>query len=268
MDPAASDQVDRTNCAPRCWHQPVDNRGLSDTGVSDEHADPPGQAGSQPRDVGVQVRAAGHNRWDTERLVGRQQLARVTEIGFCEAQQRFEPSVVRRDQAPVDQPRPWRRVGECGDDHELIGVGNDDALDRIVVIGRTSKRRRARIDAHDARKSVRLAADVADQPHPVADDNAAAAELSGPHRGHGPAVDRAAVASAVDGGDEAWMRVVVHGTLPGSWPGPVRAPDPDVVLVELTPAAGQVVASGWASIPAHIAVNPGSVLPVVATFST
>ena len=58
------------------------------------------------------------------------------QIGLGEAQQRLDSGVVAGDQQAVDHPDTWWRIRERGDDHELVGVGHDRALVRVVVIGR------------------------------------------------------------------------------------------------------------------------------------
>ena len=53
--------------------------------------------------------------------------------------------VERGDQGPVDQPRPGLGVGERGDHDQLVGVGHDDPLDGVVVVGGAAQHgRRAR----------------------------------------------------------------------------------------------------------------------------
>jgi hypothetical protein len=98
------------------------------------------------------------------------------------------------------------RVGEGGDDGELVGVGDDHPLDRVGVVGAAPQQRRALLDPHDPRQRAGVAGDVADQRHPVADDDAGPAELAGLHRGDDERVlagaepaDQAAVTAAVDG---------------------------------------------------------------------
>ena len=92
--------------------------------------------------------------------------------------------------------KPVRGGGSASahDDDELIGVGHDDAFEPalgrgVVVVGGAPQHRRALLDPDDPGQRVGLAGHVADDRHPVADDDAAAAEFAGPHRGDGRAVD-------------------------------------------------------------------------------
>jgi hypothetical protein len=111
-----------------------------------------------------------------------QQRRRVGQVRFGQAEHRGEPRVVRGDQAAVDHPRPGRRVGQRGDDHQLVGVRHDDPLDRVGVVGGAAQHVRARVHPHDAGERVRPPAQIADQRHPVADDDPLAAQLPRLHR--------------------------------------------------------------------------------------
>ena len=79
---------------------------------------------------------------------------------------------------------------------ELVGVGDDDALDRVGVVGACGAARDVpRLDPHHAGQGVRVAGGVADEADPVADDDALAAQLAGLHRLHDALVVLAADAS-------------------------------------------------------------------------
>ena len=133
---AAGDRVDDADVAVGVRHQRVDQRRLADAAVPDQHAGPARAAASRSS-----VRSPP--RWVTthgtpERAVGRRAASPGRRgrpwSGTAAAAM---PGVVRRDQRPVDQPRPRLGVGQRGDDDELVGVGDDHPLDRVVVVGRT-----------------------------------------------------------------------------------------------------------------------------------
>ncbi len=66
-------------------HQRVDQRGLADAAVPDQHADPAPQPVADLGEVGA---ALGHDVGHAERPVDRQQRLRVGEVGLGQAQQR------------------------------------------------------------------------------------------------------------------------------------------------------------------------------------
>ena len=106
-------------------------------------------------------------------LVGRGQ------VGLGQQQQRLDPRVERGDHDPVDHADAGRRVGQRGDDDELVGVGDDRPLVRVVVVGGPAQHGVALEHLDDPGQRALLAGDVAVQPDPVADDHAHPAELAG-----------------------------------------------------------------------------------------
>ena len=118
-----------------------------------------------------------------ERAVDRQQRLGVGEVRLRHAEQGLEAGVVGRDQGPVDQPRAGLGVGERGDHDELVGVGDDDPFDGVVVVGRAAQDRAAFVDRDDARERAVVAGDVPDDAYDVADDHALATERTRLHRG-------------------------------------------------------------------------------------
>jgi hypothetical protein len=203
--------------------------------VTDEHRDATGQSGPHL----VQRLAPLHDDvGHVQRRVGRDECVCRREVGLGEDEERPQPGVVRRDQAAVDQPGPRLRVRERRDDSELVGVGDDDPLDRVRVVSRAPQHRCARLDAHHPRQPVGLAREVTDEADPVAHDDALAPQLAGLHRRDEAGVDEAAVAAAVHGHDEALGRVVVPRPVLGPWTRAAARTDPHVVLVEVrTPPA-------------------------------
>ena len=104
-------------------------------------------------------------------------------------------------------PDAGRRVGQRGDDDELVGVGDDRPLVRVVVVGGPAQHGVALEHLDDAGQRALLAGDVAVQPDPVADDHAHPAELAGLGRVDLPTLVGAGqdhpVATPVDGHDHA-----------------------------------------------------------------
>ena len=112
----------------------------------------------------------------SERAVAGEHRLRVGEVGLGQAQERVHARVVRRDEGPVDQALAGLGVGEGRDDDELVGVGDDHALDGVVVVGRTPKHGLALVHRHDARQRALGTGGVADETHAVAGDHRLAAQ--------------------------------------------------------------------------------------------
>src|SRR5690606_7214102 len=115
----------------------------------------------------------------------------------------------------------------------------------VVVVGGAAQRRLPRLDADDAGQRVGIAGHVPDERHPVAHDDALAAQLTGPHRGDetlagGARVHQAAVPAPVHGDHESGGGVLVRGTAAGARTRPAASgPYPDVVLVVVVRSSGQ-----------------------------
>ena len=133
--------------------------------------------------------ALGHHPGHAQRAVGHEQRLRVGQVGLGQAQQRLHARVERRHQGAVDQPRARLGVGQGGDHHELVGVRDDDALDRVVVVRGTPQHGRPLLHLDDPRQRAVVTGDVADHAHPVADDDALAAQRAGLDRPDDDAVD-------------------------------------------------------------------------------
>ena len=86
---------------------------------------------------------------------------------------------------------------------QLVGVGDDDPLERVGVVGRAAQRRRARLDPDDAGQGVRRHP-TRRRPAPTRSPTTtpAPAQLARLHRDHLVAVDPAGAAAAVDGDDD------------------------------------------------------------------
>ena len=164
---------------------------------------------------------------------------------------------------------------EGRDDDELVGVGDEHPLDGVGVVGGAAQHRLSRGDAHDPGEAAVGAGRVADEVHLVADDDALAAQLPGPHREDDPAprpvLDVGRVAPAVHAGDPARHGVGVRGPVLAAGPrvAPGRA-DPDVGLVVVARRPGHQAPATTRSdsIRPHSVVNSGIVLATVPTSST
>src|ERR671928_18360 len=75
-----------------------------------------------------------------------------------------EETPVRRDPRAVDEAGPRLGVRERDDDDELVGVRDDDPLDRVGVLGGPRERRAALADLDDARQAPLGSRRVPDQP--------------------------------------------------------------------------------------------------------
>jgi hypothetical protein len=114
--------------------------------VPEQHA---GAAGQPLDDLGQVGTALGDDVRHSQGAVAGEDRLGVREVGLGQAQERVHPRVVRRDEGPVDEALAWFRVGQCRDNDELVGVRNDHALDRVVVVRRTPKHGLALVDGHD-----------------------------------------------------------------------------------------------------------------------
>jgi hypothetical protein len=179
-----------------------------------------------------------------------------------QAEQGLHAGVVRRDQGAVDQARLRLGVGECGDDDQLLGVGDDHPLDRVVVVRRTAQGGDPLAHFDDPGQRPVVARGVADHAHPVADHDALATERSRLHRHHLVAVEQERVAAPVDGDDHAVDGVVVGGAVLGAG---ARTPARTVVVLDVL--VGVAVAHDGIR-PDQKSAKSGNVLPVVPMFST
>ena len=138
------------------------------------------------------------------------------------------PGVVRRRQRPVDQAGARLGVGERDHDHQLVGVGDDDPLDGVVVVGGAAQHgasarrpRRSGPASRRRRRRRRPGAPGRRRRRPCGP----AAGTSSPSRAARPT--SAGVAAAVDGHDQGVDGVVVGravlGAGPGATAGPVEA---------------------------------------------
>jgi hypothetical protein len=92
-----------------------------------------------------------------------EELGGIREVGLRDAEERLDAGVVRCDEIAVDEPDARLGVRRRDDDHHLVGVRDDDALDLVGVVGAAPEQCRALADAHDAGERAGLPARVADE---------------------------------------------------------------------------------------------------------
>ena len=178
---ATGEVVDHAGRSQGVGDQAVDEGGLAHAGVPDEDADPVDQLLLQGLEaLEARLAGGGDDASDVERCVVGHERVGVGEVGLGEHEQGIHPGVVGRHQAPVDHPRTGLGVGQGGDDDELVGIGDDDPLDRVGVVGRAAQRRAPRSEADHPGQAVGVAGGVADELDVVADDDALAARAHGP----------------------------------------------------------------------------------------
>ena len=272
---------------PACLrHKGIHQCRLADPGVSDEDADPPGEGLTQGIEAVGEVGPGRHEMPHAERGIVCEEVVGGGQVGLGEHEQRLHSCVVGGDEAPVDHAGTRFGIGEGRDNDELVGVGDDDPLDGIGVVGCPPQDRRTLMDAHDACEGVRAAPGVTDEPDAVADDDPLATEFTSPHGqddtfgvtigGHRAPADEHRVAASVHADDEPVDRIGVGRAVLGAWPAAASVgPDPDVGLV-ITPdrSCHRQALIRCARLPlpatmsAHRVVKVGRVLPTVATSST
>ena len=199
--------------------------------MAKQHGDFPDQ---QVRDGVQRVVAAGgdHGQIEVGELLGERGGGR--EVGLGQAQDRYQPAGVGRDQRSIDQAGARRRVGQGHHDQQLIGVGDDDPLGGIVVIGGAPQHCSPRPTPDDAGQGIRPTGKVANHVDVVADDDRCAAQFSCPHRGDpaiGVAVEHASPAAAVDADHHGRFCVGVFGAGLGPRSRTASRADLDVGLV-------------------------------------
>ena len=259
--------ADLADALRRVGHQRVDQGRLSDAGGADEDSHAIAEPVTQRGDRFVESRSAADDDGQPDRGVRRHQIIGWLAVALGQAQHRLDAGVVRRHQTPVDQPRLRRRVDRGADDDELVGIRHEHALDRVGVVGTSSKHGLPGGDAHDPRERVGSAAEVADDVDRVTHHHGPTTELAGSHRDdQRVVVQQGAVAPSIDADNAAERRIFVLRTQPASRPR-AAALSAEAILV-IDRLAGQRVAPWPSTAAVHNAANPGSVFAVVAMFST
>ena len=178
VPPAPGHLVHRADRPQRPRDQGVDQCRLADAGMPDEHAAMPGQTSaatrsrSAPGEVTTIGTPSGAYCATSSSGAARSALVRQSSGSI--------PASKAGDQDAVDHPGPRRRVRQGGDDHQLVGVGDDRPLVRVVVVGRTAQHGAPLLDLDDPGQRALVAGGVADQPHPVADDRPPCGRAGGP----------------------------------------------------------------------------------------
>jgi hypothetical protein len=183
------------------------------------------------------ILARGDHVRNVQCTVELKQVVGGLEIGLGEYEQGGQASVVRRDQAPVEEPWAWLGIGQRGDDHQLVSIGDNDALDWIGIIRTASKRGRPRFHSHDARQRVWPAGEVTHDRNLVTHDHALTSDIT-----RLDCVDLIArlirsaqddrESTTIDCGDEPLSGILVTRTLLASWSGlTASGSNPDVVLI-------------------------------------
>ena len=129
-------------------HERVHERRLADAGVPDEHRRVADERRADPLEGHLVLRA--REDLEVEALEVREELGRVGEVGLGHDEQRADAGIQRRDEVAVDEPLARLRIGGGHDDEHLVGVGDDDPLDLVGVVGAAPQQRRALLDADDA----------------------------------------------------------------------------------------------------------------------
>ncbi len=118
----------RTDPSVRFRQQAVDQRGLADAGLADEHADVPVKLALQALHA-ITVVCGHFQHRVTQRAVDRQQriergrILFVDQVGLVEQQQRTNPGMLGGHQIAVDQV--GMRFGHRReDDHDQVDVGS------------------------------------------------------------------------------------------------------------------------------------------------
>ena len=137
VPPAAGHLVDTAYGPKRAGYQLIDERRLTHAAVADEDGTPAAEPFAhvvQANDAAV-IGDLGDHPGNAQRGIAADERSGIGEVGLGQQQQRFHSGVVGRDQASVDHPRSRLRLGQGGDDGELVCVGDDDPLEGIGVVG-------------------------------------------------------------------------------------------------------------------------------------
>ncbi len=112
------------------------------------------------RSTGISsLRAREH--LEVEALEVGEELRRVGEVDLGHDEKGPDAGIQRRDEIAVDEPLARLGIRGGDDDEHLVGVGDDDALDLVGVVGAPAQERRALLDADDAGEGAAVAGAVA-----------------------------------------------------------------------------------------------------------
>ena len=279
MATSAGHLIDMTGRAVGRRHQGVDEGGLSDSGVADENRGVPDEFGADRIDRHLAACTGEHPQIEPVEMG--QERRGVGEVGLRDDEKRADAGIQSRHQIAVHQAGAGLGIGRGDDDEHLVGVGDDDPLDLIGVIGAAAQERRALDDADDAGQSPLRAGRIAHDACQVAGDDRRAAQFASAGRRDDPfiacaLVDHDGVAAPVDAEHAPDLGVVVRG--PALRARAVRLgvrTGADAALVEVLEVVVEVIVrvepahavappgAVSASIRSHSAANSGSVLAVV-----
>ena len=183
MPAAAGHRVDAAGRPAGAGHQRVDQRRLADAGVADEHADPAGAGASRSSSSGVL--AVDHDVVDVERAVGLEQRLAATRG------RTWSGTAAGRSPASYAATR-HRSIsrGRGSGSASAVTMTSWSALATMTRSnGSVSSAVRRSVDVRGSTRTIRarvsgVAGHVADQGDPVADDDAAPAQLARLHRDH------------------------------------------------------------------------------------
>ena len=161
-------------------NQPVDHRGLTHAGVTDQGRD---LAGDDLGEICQLVAGAGvvHGHVQVPEFGG--EGLRVFQVGLRQAQHGLQATDEGSDQGALDEPGPRWRVGDGGDDQQVLRIRDDDALVGVGVVRGAAQHGVALSLADDACQRVFTAGGIAHHADAVADDDGGAPHLPGEHAG-------------------------------------------------------------------------------------
>ena len=225
-------------------HQRVDQRRLADAGVPDEHRRSARPAAPAARPAGR--RAGSRSPAPTARRSARARRPAGARSDFVRHSSGSRPAVSAATRQRSISPYDGSGSASDGDDDQLVGVGDDHPLVRVVVVGGAPQhgrcaRRCGRCGPARPASPDRSPTTPTRSPTAIA----LAAEFARPHRGDLDVVDEHRVAAAVDGEHHAVGGVLVRRALLRARPGAAAArADADVVLVEASRCRARPRTSG------------------------
>ena len=152
MPPPPSHLVHRASRATHLRDQRVHQGGLTHPRVAHQHADVTVQKPAQliHARLPLIVESTLNDLHTTVRKPLPQRVSRL-QIEFRNSQNRRDSSVKRGNERAVDEPLRRIRVRSRSHDHQLVGVGHQDSLGGVGVVGGTPQNSRAGLNVHNSR---------------------------------------------------------------------------------------------------------------------